>query len=81
VGPSSHRAHRKKLVPSYSRETPPNAGADFATAFLNAVGKQLPSSLEKQGDDQLNQARDLVTNEVRSMVEEDDLRDIEEKIN
>ena len=59
---------------------PPNAGAVFATAFLNAMGKQLPSSQETRGDDKLKQARDLVTSEVRTVVEENDLKVIEDKI-
>ena len=58
-----------------------NAGsvAAIANAVVKTMGKQLPSSQEKQGDDKLNQARDLVTREV-SIVEEDDLRVIEDKI-
>jgi hypothetical protein len=41
-----------------------------------------PSSQEKQGDEQLNQARDLLSSEVtvQSMIEETEIRVIEEKI-
>ena len=52
----------------------------IANAVVKAVGKQRPSAQEEQGDDKLNKARDLVTNEVQSMVEGDDLSVIEEKI-
>lgn len=62
------------------KEIPPNAGAVLATAFLNAVGKQFPSSQEKRGDDRLKQARDLVTSEVRTVIPETDLKVIEDKI-
>ena len=48
--------------------------------FLNDVGKQLLSSQEKRGDDKLKQASDLVTNEFRTLVTEDDLRVVEDKI-
>jgi hypothetical protein len=58
------------------KEMPPNAGAVLATA----MGKQLPSSQEEQGDDKLKQARDLVTSEVRTVVAENDIRVIEEKL-
>lgn len=54
--------------------------AEIAKAVVKAVGKQLPSAQEERGDDKLNQARDLVTTEVQSMVEKGDLRVIEEKI-
>ena len=54
--------------------------AEIANAVVKAMGKQLPSSQEERGDDRLNQARDLVTSEVKAMVEENDLRVIEEKI-
>ncbi len=64
-----------------AKEMPPNAGAVFATAFLNAMGKQLPSSQETRGDDKLKQARDLVTSEeVRTDVAENDLQTIEDQI-
>jgi hypothetical protein len=62
------------------KEMPPNAGAVLATAFLNAMGKQLPSSQETRGDDKLKQARDLVTSEVRTVVAENDIKVIEDKI-
>jgi hypothetical protein len=62
------------------KEFPPNAGAVFATALLNAAGKQLPSSQETRGDDKLKKARDLVTTEVRTVTPENDLRIIEDKI-
>jgi hypothetical protein len=54
--------------------------AGIANAVVKAMGKQLPSSQEERGDDRLNQARDLVTSEVKAMFEENDLRVIEEKI-
>jgi hypothetical protein len=56
---------------------PLNASDVLATAFLNAVGKQLLLSQEKQ--DQLKRARDLISSEVRSAVTEDDLKAIEDK--
>jgi hypothetical protein len=62
------------------KEIPPNAGAVIATACLNAMGKQLPSSQETRGDDKLKQARDLVTSEVRTVVPGYDLKVIEDKI-
>ena len=52
----------------------------IANAVVKAVGKQLPSSQAERGDANLNQARDLVTGDAQSMVEENDLRFIEEKI-
>jgi hypothetical protein len=60
-----------------------NAGsaAAIANAVVKALGKQLPSSQEKLGDDKLNQARDLVTSEVQSMVEEDELDDLSKDLN
>ncbi|KAN0116039.1 hypothetical protein V8E52_006345 [Russula decolorans] len=54
--------------------------ADIAKAVVKAMGKQLPSKQADLGDDKLNQARDLVTSEVQSMVDENDIRVIEEKI-
>ena len=60
-----------------------NAGAVagvFANKFVKAMGKQLPSAQEEQGDDLLNQARELVTDKVQSIVCGDDLKVIEEKI-
>ncbi len=54
--------------------------AMIANAVVKVMGKQLPSSQEEQGDDKLNQARDLVTSEVKSIVGESDLRVIEERI-
>jgi hypothetical protein len=61
-------------------EIPPNAGAVIATAFLNAMGRQLPSSQETRGDDKLKQATDLVTSEVLAVTTETDLKVIEDKI-
>ena len=49
-------------------------------AIAKAIGRQLSSSQEEQGDDKLNQARDLVTGEVQPMVDETDLGVIEEEI-
>jgi hypothetical protein len=62
------------------KEIPPNAGAVIATAFLDAMGRQLPSSQETRGDDKLKQATDLVTSEVRAVAAENDLKVIEDKI-
>jgi hypothetical protein len=61
------------------KEIPPNAGAVLATAILNAMGKQLPSSQEARGDDKLKQARDLVTSQVR-VAAEHDIKVIEDQI-
>ena len=55
--------------------------AMIANAVVKVMGKQLPSSQEEQGDDKLNQARDLVTSEeVRTVVAENDLQTIEDQI-
>jgi len=66
-------------LPSRSQN---NAGsvAEIAKAVVKAMGKQLPSSQEKLGDDKLNQARDLVTSEVQSIIEEGHLIVIEDLI-
>jgi hypothetical protein len=61
------------------KNIPPNAQAVPPTSFLNAVVKQLPSSQEKRGDDKLVRARKL-TNEFQSVIAENDLRIIEDKI-
>jgi hypothetical protein len=52
------------------------------TNVVKAIGKQLPSAQEEQGDDKLNRARDLVaSDEVQSVEElESDVRVIEESI-
>ena len=60
-----------------------NAGAVagvFANKFVKALGKQLPSVQEEEGDDLLNRARDLVTDQLQAIVEGDDRRVIEEEI-
>ena len=60
-----------------------NAGAVagvFANKFMKAVGKQLPSVQEEEGDDLLNRARDLVIDQLQAIVEGDDRRVIEEEI-
>ena len=59
-----------------------NAGsvAAIADSVVKAIEKQLPSSQEEQGDDKLNQARELVSPKVQSIAEETDVRVIEEKI-
>lgn len=62
-----------------SQSIPPSAGAVFATTFVNAVVKQLPSSQEKRGDEKLDKARDL-THEFESVIAENDRRTIEDKI-
>lgn len=61
---------------------PPNAGAVIKTGLLNAMGKQLLSLQETQGDDKLKKAHDLVTSEVRTFAPEleDDFNVIEDKI-
>ena len=69
---SSHRAHQKIQVPS-------GVGA-VVSAFSNAVGKRFSLSQEKHGDAQLKRASDLVSNEIRSMAAEDDLKVIGNKI-
>ena len=65
------------------QDMPPNAGAVLPTTFLNALVRQLPSRLpssqEKRGDDKLDQACEL-TNEFKSVLAENDLRIIEDKI-
>ena len=58
---------------------PPNIPPSLATSVLNAVVKQLPSSQEKRGDDKLDQAHELKT-EFQSVIAENDLRTIEDKI-
>lgn len=60
-----------------------NAGSlAVITNVVKAIGKQLPSAQEEQGDDKLNRARDLVaSDEVQSVEElESDVRVIEESI-
>jgi hypothetical protein len=54
--------------------------AVIASTVVEAIGRQLSSSQEEQGDDKLNEARDLVTSQVQPIVEETDLRVIEEEI-
>ena len=44
------------------------------------MGKQHPLSKEELGDEMLNEARDLVTSEVKFVIGEDDLRVIEDRI-
>ena len=39
-----------------------------------------PEEAEEQGDEFLNEARDLVTDDVKPVIEEGDLRVIEERI-
>ena len=57
-----------------------SAACDIANKLVKAVGRQLPSVQEEEGDDLLTKARDLVTNQVQSIVEGDDLKVIEDKI-
>jgi hypothetical protein len=61
---------------------PSNAGsvAVIVNTFVEVIGGRLSSSQEEQGDHTLNEARDLVTGEIQPMVEESNLRFIEEKI-
>ena len=47
--------------------------------IAKAMKKRLPSPQEEQGEDKLNQARDLVTSDEVQCTEED-IRAIEEKI-
>ena len=44
------------------------------------MGKQHPLSKEELGDEMLNEARDLVTSEVKFMIGKGDLSVIEERI-
>ena len=55
--------------------------AVIMNTVVNAIERQLVSSQEEQADNKLDQARDLVTSaEVQPMVEETNLRVIEEQI-
>ena len=57
-----------------------NAGSLAMIAnVVKAMKKRLPSSQEEQAEDKLNQARDLVSDEVSSFLETD-VKSIEEKI-
>ena len=71
MSPSSRRGHRK--IPILSGDVTP------ATPFLNAARKHFLSSQEKQGDDLLEQAGDLVSSEVPSVVTENDLKAFEDR--
>jgi hypothetical protein len=73
------------MSPNQNHEdtTPSNAGSlAVLTNVVKAIGKQLPSAQEEQGDDKLSRARDLVKSDVVQTVEEleSDVRVIEEKI-
>ena len=71
------------LDQNHGDTTSSNTGSlSVITNVVKAIGKQLPSAQEEQGDDKLNRARGLVeSDEVQSAVElESDLRVIEEKI-
>jgi hypothetical protein len=57
-----------------------NSGTQTIVVPSYSVKRHFPSSQETRGDDKLKQARDLVTSQVRTVVTEDDLRFIEDKI-
>ena len=69
---------------SNQNQNPTSSNAGSVAVILNTVvgtiGRQLSSSQEEQGDEKLNEARDLVTSEIQPMVEESNLRVIEERI-
>ena len=73
VSPSRNRHHQP--------EVPPNAATVFATAFLKAMGRQLPSSQVTRGDIKLKQACGSISGEVQSKIAENDLKVIQNKIN
>lgn len=52
------------MIPSTSHE-----GQKFRLSHPNVAGKQFSSSQEEQGVDKLNQAIDLETNEIQSILE------------
>jgi hypothetical protein len=60
-------------------EIPPNAGAILVATLLNAMARQLPSSQEKRGDDELELTREI-TAKFNSVIAESDKRAIEDKI-
>jgi hypothetical protein len=57
-----------------------NSGGQTMVVPSYSVKWHFPSSQEKRGDDRLNQARDLIASEVRTVVTESDLKVIEDKI-
>ena len=71
------------MKPDQNHEDTTSSNAGPLGMIAKAMKKQLPSSQEEQGEDKLNQARDLVkSDEVQQCVEEleTDIRVIEEKI-
>ncbi len=66
MSPGDHRDH-----------LPPYAGAVAAATPLNAVEKELPSSQEKHGDDELDQVHEMI-NKLESMAAENDHRTMED---
>ena len=52
----------------------------IANADTKAPWKRFSRPQAERGDDMLNQARDFVTGEARSMIEENDVRVIEDRI-
>jgi hypothetical protein len=82
ASPSSHRGDRKVLVPSNSESLSESGDIRaVATAFLNAVEKQFPSSQEKRGDDKLTQARDILSyREEESSIAKNDLKVLQDKV-
>ena len=73
---SSNQGHGKMPVLPKPK---PGLGEVLATAFLNAVRRQLPLSQVIRGDDRLMEARDLVVSS-QSEIAEYDLKVIEDKI-
>jgi hypothetical protein len=65
MSPGDHRDH-----------LPPYAGAVAAATPLNVLEKELPSSQEKHGDDELDQVHEMI-NKLESMAAENDRRTME----
>jgi hypothetical protein len=58
---------------------PPNAGAVFANTLVNAVARQIPSAHVRRGDSKLDRARQLVSDFI-SVIAENDRKTIEDRI-
>ena len=54
--------------------------AAIANSALKAIRERRSWSQEERGDDKLNKATDLITNEVQSIAEENDLRVLEGEV-
>ena len=65
--------------PDQNHEDTTSSNAGPLGMIAKAMKKRLPSPQEEQGEDKLNQARDLVTSDEVQCTEED-IRAIEEKI-